>query len=41
MGFATAVSLGWENLVAEVEDASEDFVEGHSLGEARGRCAIN
>lgn len=41
MGFATAVSLGRGNLVAEVEDAPGAFVEGHCPGEPRGRSAVN
>lgn len=41
MGFATAVSRGWGNLVVEVEDAPEAFVEGHCAGEPRGRSAVN
>lgn len=41
MGFATAVSLGWGNLVAEVEDAPEAFVEGHCPAEPRGRSAVS
>lgn len=41
MGFATAVSRGWGNLVVEVEDAPGAFVEGHCAGEPRGRSAVN
>ena len=41
MGFATAVSLGLGNLVAEVEDAPEAFVEDHFAGEPRGRIVLS
>lgn len=36
-----AVSLGWGNLVAEVEDAPGAFVKGHCPGEPWGRSAVN
>lgn len=41
MGFAMAVSKGWGNLVAEVEDAPGAFVEGHCTTKPRGRSAVN
>lgn len=41
MGFATAVSPGRGNLVAEVEKAPRAIVEGHCPGEPRGRSAVN
>lgn len=41
MGFSTAVSPGWGNLVAEVVKAPRAFVEGHCPGEPRGRSAVN